>query len=183
MIELVPHARGVRQPVHLPRVEAGDAGCRAQEQAGGGPGGDVARLGPGIPRDDLPRAGLQLRDVHTVLGGFAHGRRHLGCHQRATEPGGGAGSIDDCPHTEVRIHTSHRPPPYGTTPSLQLSEGRSEASHAGHRIVIDARVTPRRPARGCPGKLAGEVAVTRERAWGTASPRPDRPRTESRSGT
>ena len=102
------HAGRVGQAVHAGRVEAGDAGRGAQQQARGGAAGDVPGLGAGVAGDDGARRGLQLGDVDARPAGLGHGRGHLRRHDRAAQPGGGAGSVDDGAHAEALVHAAHR---------------------------------------------------------------------------
>ena len=90
----VGHAAAVGKALHPVDVQAGQTGRGGKLQAGGGPTGDVSRLGAGHLRQVAPRPVLQFLDGYAPAGGFPHGLHGFRGHGRPPQASQRPGGID-----------------------------------------------------------------------------------------
>ncbi len=105
--DLVAHACRVGQPVHLGRVETGDAGGKADQQSRRRPGSHQTGLGPGDLGDDGAGPRLELEHVDAVLRGLDHGLDHWLGHDRAAQPRVRPAGIDDRADAQAVVDGRH----------------------------------------------------------------------------
>ena len=151
--DLVLHPRRVGQARHQRRLEAGDAGGRAQQQAGGCAGSDVSGLRPGRRGDRRRRLGLEFGDVDAMLRRLGHGRGDLDPHDPAGEARRRTLGVDRGAQAEPLIDVHRAPQSTGSKgPSPAACRSRqarpkSVGGRAGARTWTSPRPSRRASSR------------------------------------
>ncbi len=99
----VDHAVGKRQPQHLQRIVAGDAGGGAERHRCGAAAGDDPQFGPGQFGEAPARRRHQFVEIDEPARRLGHRLAHLRQHQAAAMHRADAAAIDERPHAEGEI--------------------------------------------------------------------------------